>query len=143
MHLLPTWYRNITVCVYIMIIIFSHLHSFREKTHNCLQSTITNTHNTLSPKSFRLSASSTHLWFFLLLYLEFGVSILLVTRISSHHRILLLAFSYQPLTFGLWPLAFSLQLLTFSYRKGSFNNHVDKKRGEGGSQMSTLLHKSY
>ena len=27
--------------------------------------------------------------------------------------------------------------------QGSFNNHVDKKRGEGSSQMSTLLNKSY
>ena len=24
--------------------------------------------------------------------------------------------------------------------KGSFNNHVDKKRGEGVSQMSTIVH---
>ena len=23
---------------------------------------------------------------------------------------------------------------------GSFNNHVDKKRGEGGSQMSMIVH---
>ena len=26
------------------------------------------------------------------------------------------------------------------YPKGAFNNHVDKERGRGGSQMSTIVH---
>ena len=32
-----------------------------------------------------------------------------------------------------------MSLLMKSYM-GSFNNHVDKKRGEGGSKMSTIVH---
>ena len=50
--------------------------------------------------------------------------------------------------FLFWFLLVTCQGQICAYRKqgcsrlGSFNNHVDKKR-EGGSRMSTLLHKSY
>ena len=37
----------------------------------------------------------------------------------------------------------SIQLSSSASDRVSFKNHVDKKRGEGGSQMSTILHKSY